>query len=183
MKVNNTQFRAAGTLEDGGVYSSAFGAALYVLFALVAAMIPALIAAAAAENSAVYLYSLVFPVAAAPLLGYFVFSNAAKQLKIGRCMKDGVVLRARCDKVLAEAPKQIRGGGKYVKIRVTFEYRGRTVIKYSGREGYTGKGSFEKMGFADINVKYANRDIIIMYSPSQDCVLLPAEGKRAVLPP
>ncbi len=163
--------KIAGSLSEGELYTGAFFAVAYSSFCVLILCAVALVIVSAAENFTTFLYAAIFPAVCAVLIGYFVFTDAAKRVKCTKCLKDGVRVTAKCEKVMATPPSFVKDRNKYIKICVTFEYKGKTRRILSGKEGYTGKGSLEKAGFAALNACYANREVEVIYSPSRGDVL------------
>lgn len=159
------KIKITGSLSEGELYSGKFFGFIYAAFAFLVVCALAVAAVSLIENNVAYLFAAIFPAACAVLTGYFVVSDFIKRMRCNKCLKDGVRLKAKCEKVMASPPSFAKDKNKYIKICVTFEYKGKPRRILSGKEGYEGKGSLEKAGFAAINSKYANREIEIIYSP------------------
>ncbi len=88
--------------------------------------------------------------------------------------------KIKSDLVLLDAESKITD--KYInpnlilrsaRISVKFYYNGKLIVKRSGQEGY--KDIFDgskKAGYSSAFLKYGDRDIKILYSPSKDKVFI-----------
>ncbi len=169
--------KIVGSLSEGGLYSTACFVIIYAAFVLAVLGAFAVVIVSLAENNAAYLLAGILPAVLAVLIGYFVFGDLSKRIRCYRCLKDGVRVAARCEKVMATPPSFVKDRNKYIKICIKFEYKGKQKQILSGKAGYGGKGSLERAGFAAINASFANRDIEVIYSPSRQEVLFIADEK------
>lgn len=159
------------SLERGVIFSVGVMRLFYAIAVILLLMTVTLIVVAIIEPDSVFFALLVAAACFALFILYIYIIAGQKKLakEAYLWLKDAVPLRATCVPVeyyYAPFSKPIP------KVRITFTYGGRTLQKYSGKEGKS------LSGFYKIFENCMNREIDIWYSPAYDQVLIKKSAVR-----
>lgn len=158
------------SLEYGLVLSSGLLAVMYVILCvLVLAISTLIVIMILVPESMIYgLVAIICALIVLCVLIYVIVYHHKLRSKIERWLRNAIPCNAVCnrDSSISMPYAPMRTG---TKLRVEFEYDGKTLVRLSGRRSEGTKTS----GYSWVFNKYVNRKIIVLYSPIYDQVLLP----------
>lgn len=160
--------RVAASLEHGRILSKKWITFLHAIIFLALILIAGIIAIGITEN-VMALFALIFPVLIITIFVFLIVKDFLLKKKLKMCLYDAVELNATTSKV---GTYRYYMGGTMYKIRVKFNFNGKTITRNSGKQCVESNSYSTKAGYDEVFKKFVDRQIKILYSIKYDQVLI-----------